>query len=135
MRDSEFQYWQYVNPACMTEESDSEQGERILTHQLMWRSECMCKQIHVHFILVHTRTLHVMVLPTLIRSGRSASTTSQDFNHHSINFTISLCIKYYRNTMIVLLLMFSGYHFYHHSCKSRQNPACYIHVLYCAIYM
>ena len=24
--------------------------------------------------------------------------------------------------MIVLLLMLSGHHFYHHSCKSRQNP-------------
>ena len=26
----------------------------------------------------------------------SASTTSQVFNHHSINYTISFCIKYYR---------------------------------------
>ena len=24
--------------------------------------------------------------------------------------------------MIVLLLILSGHHFYHHSCKSRQNP-------------
>ena len=24
--------------------------------------------------------------------------------------------------MIVLLLMLSGHHLYHHSCKSRQNP-------------
>lgn len=24
----------------MTEESDSEQGEKIVTHQLLWRSEC-----------------------------------------------------------------------------------------------
>ena len=27
-------------PGCMTEESDSENGEKILTHQLLWRSEC-----------------------------------------------------------------------------------------------
>ena len=33
-------YWEHISPACMTEESDSEQGERIVTHQLMWRSEC-----------------------------------------------------------------------------------------------
>ncbi len=42
VRESECQYWMYVSPACMTEESDSEQGEKIVTHQLLWRSECEC---------------------------------------------------------------------------------------------
>ena len=54
-----------------------------------------------------------MVLPTLVKSGR-LQPPLRIFNHHSINFTISVCIKYYRNTMIVLLLMLSGHHFYHH---------------------
>ena len=40
MRDTESQYWQFVAPGCMTEESDSEHGEKIVTHQLLWRSEC-----------------------------------------------------------------------------------------------
>lgn len=40
VREAEMRYWEHISPACMTEESDSEQGERIVTHQLMWRSEC-----------------------------------------------------------------------------------------------
>ena len=42
VRDSEMRYWESIKPSCMTEESDSEQGvgERIITHQLLWRSEC-----------------------------------------------------------------------------------------------
>ncbi|KAL5509108.1 hypothetical protein EMCRGX_G004397 [Ephydatia muelleri] len=39
VREAEMRYWEHISPACMTEESDSEQGERIVTHQLMWRSE------------------------------------------------------------------------------------------------
>ncbi len=38
-------YWDFVGPACMTEESDAEDGdspERIVTHRLLWRSECKC---------------------------------------------------------------------------------------------
>eukprot|EP00731_Ephydatia_muelleri_P012873 Em0007g183a len=35
VRETEMRYWEHISPACMTEESDSEQGE----HQLMWRSE------------------------------------------------------------------------------------------------
>lgn len=42
-------YWQYVSPACMTEESDAEDsetgGDRIITHRLVWRSECMSHAI------------------------------------------------------------------------------------------
>ena len=33
-------YWDMIKPGCMTEESDAEEGERIVTHQLLWRSEC-----------------------------------------------------------------------------------------------
>ena len=33
-------YWENVTPACMTEESDSENGEKIVLHSLLWRSEC-----------------------------------------------------------------------------------------------
>lgn len=40
VRDSEARYWEHVTPALMTEESDSENGEKIVTHQLLWRSEC-----------------------------------------------------------------------------------------------
>lgn len=42
VREAEMRYWEHISPACMTEESDSEQGERIVTHQLMWRSDCKC---------------------------------------------------------------------------------------------
>ena len=40
VRDSESRYWDHMTPACMTEESDSENAEKIVTHQLLWRSEC-----------------------------------------------------------------------------------------------
>ena len=40
VRDSESRYWEHMTPACMTEESDSENAEKIVTHQLLWRSEC-----------------------------------------------------------------------------------------------
>ena len=40
MRESEVRYWDMIKPGCMTEESDAEEGERIVTHQLLWRSEC-----------------------------------------------------------------------------------------------
>ena len=40
MRDTESRYWEHMTPACMTEESDAENGEKIVTHQLLWRSEC-----------------------------------------------------------------------------------------------
>ena len=33
-------YWQSVTPGCMTEESDSETTDKIMTHRLMWRSDC-----------------------------------------------------------------------------------------------
>ena len=46
-----------MTPACMTEESDSENAEKIVTHQLLWRSECefyiilciMCVCVYVWF--------------------------------------------------------------------------------------
>lgn len=40
-------YWENVTPACMTEESDSENGEKIVLHSLLWRSECMSHDSHV----------------------------------------------------------------------------------------
>ena len=40
VRESESRYWEHMTPACMTEESDSENAEKIVTHQLLWRSEC-----------------------------------------------------------------------------------------------
>ena len=40
MRDTESRYWEHVTASCMTEESDDENGEKIVTHQLLWRSEC-----------------------------------------------------------------------------------------------
>ena len=40
MRDTESHYWEHMTPACMMEESDAENGEKIVTHQLLWRSEC-----------------------------------------------------------------------------------------------
>jgi hypothetical protein len=42
VRETEERYWQYVNPACMTEESDADEGEndKIINHRLIWRSEC-----------------------------------------------------------------------------------------------
>jgi hypothetical protein len=39
VRESEIRYWEHVTPACMTEESDSESGEKIVLHSLLWRSE------------------------------------------------------------------------------------------------
>ena len=42
MRDTESRYWEHVTASCMTEESDDENGEKIVTHQLLWRSECEC---------------------------------------------------------------------------------------------
>lgn len=40
VRETELRYWNHVTAGCMTEESDSENGEKIVTHQLLWRSEC-----------------------------------------------------------------------------------------------
>jgi len=40
VRDTESRYWEHVTAGCMTEESDDENGEKIVTHQLLWRSEC-----------------------------------------------------------------------------------------------
>ena len=44
--DTESHYWEHMTPACMTEESDAENAEKIVTHQLLWRSECefMCER-------------------------------------------------------------------------------------------
>ena len=38
--DTESHYSEHMTPACMTGESDAENAEKIVTHQLLWRSEC-----------------------------------------------------------------------------------------------
>lgn len=40
VRESEMRYWEPISAVCMTEESDAENAEKIVTHQLLWRSEC-----------------------------------------------------------------------------------------------
>ena len=42
VRESEQQYWVYVTPLCMTEESDDSDTDKIITHKLLWRSDCKC---------------------------------------------------------------------------------------------
>lgn len=51
VRESEKRYWEFVTPSCMTEESDTESGEKILTHQLLWRSECKLDWTHVEYFV------------------------------------------------------------------------------------
>ena len=59
MRETECRYWEHVTASCMTEESDDENGEKIVTHQLLWRSECECLVALVlalstiQFLMVH----------------------------------------------------------------------------------
>lgn len=36
--DDEQKHWEHINPSCMTEESDDDGGEKIVTHKLQWRS-------------------------------------------------------------------------------------------------
>ena len=60
MRDTESRYWEHVTASCMTEESDDENGEKIVTHQLLWRSECECvvglvpSLPTIRFLVVHS---------------------------------------------------------------------------------
>lgn len=51
VRDTETKYWDFVGPACMTEESDGEDADspdKIVTHRLTWRSECKYHCAHTH---------------------------------------------------------------------------------------
>ena len=36
--EDEMKHWEHINPSCMTEESDDDGGEKIVTHKLQWRS-------------------------------------------------------------------------------------------------
>lgn len=36
--EDELKHWEHINPSCMTEESDEDGGEKIVTHKLQWRS-------------------------------------------------------------------------------------------------
>ena len=36
--EDEQKHWEHINPSCMTEESDDDGGEKIVTHKLQWRS-------------------------------------------------------------------------------------------------
>ena len=59
VRETECRYWEHVTASCMTEESDDENGEKIVTHQLLWRSECEClvalilALFTIQFLIVH----------------------------------------------------------------------------------
>ena len=57
MRETECRYWEHVTASCMTEESDDENGEKIVTHQLLWRSECKCL---VALILALSLMVHIV---------------------------------------------------------------------------
>ena len=59
MRETELRYWNHVTAGCMTEESDSENGEKIVTHQLLWRSECEFISVRVLFMPVLTIVVSV----------------------------------------------------------------------------
>lgn len=39
--DDEQKHWEHINPSCMTEESDDDGGEKIVTHKLQWRSPAL----------------------------------------------------------------------------------------------
>ena len=39
--EDEQKHWEHINPSCMTEESDDDGGEKIVTHKLQWRSPGM----------------------------------------------------------------------------------------------
>ena len=44
--DDEQKHWEHINPSCMTEESDDDGGEKIVTHKLQWRSPGMYMYIY-----------------------------------------------------------------------------------------
>ena len=66
VRESEQQYWMYVTPLCMTEESDDSDTDKIITHKLLWRSDCewhdsdigvcVCTYIAAYHSLMHAQT-------------------------------------------------------------------------------
>lgn len=37
----------YVTPLCMTEESDDSDSDKIITHKLLWRSDCEKHGSHI----------------------------------------------------------------------------------------
>ncbi|XP_065919235.1 uncharacterized protein [Dysidea avara] len=39
--EDEMKHWEHINPSCMTEESDDDGGEKIVTHKLQWRSPAL----------------------------------------------------------------------------------------------
>lgn len=45
--DDEQKHWEHINPSCMTEESDDDGGEKIVTHKLQWRSPGMYANIQL----------------------------------------------------------------------------------------
>ena len=45
--EDELKHWENINPSCMTEESDDDGGEKIVTHKLQWRSPGM----YVYYIV------------------------------------------------------------------------------------
>ena len=61
VRDTESRYWEHMTPACMTEESDAENAEKIVTHQLLWRSECEFVSVYVCVCMYVCVCVHVFV--------------------------------------------------------------------------
>lgn len=51
----------YVTPLCMTEESDDSDTDKIITHKLLWRSECKCVCVRVT-VFVYTAATHSEIL-------------------------------------------------------------------------
>ena len=65
VRDTEQRYWEHVTPSSMTEESDSETSDKIVTHQLLWRSECesVATDTQPHqFCLLGILVIHVVYI-------------------------------------------------------------------------
>ena len=51
--DDEQKHWEHINPSCMTEESDDDGGEKIVTHKLQWRSPGMYTQSMMDFYIIN----------------------------------------------------------------------------------
>ena len=81
----------------------AKQATRISTPNFPWIG-CVQFVYCIYIPIVHVRTMtRTMVLPTQWSEVGRLQPPLGIYNHHSIHFTISLCIKYYRN-MIVLVL-------------------------------
>lgn len=53
MLEDEQKHWEHINPSCMTEESDDDGGEKIVTHKLQWRSPGIYSHAYKQQLLGH----------------------------------------------------------------------------------